>query len=523
MSNRTAVVVVHGMGQQEPGHLQRSLGRALSSAGDSVYVAPDRISGRTDTHRVTIVRPDGAETHVYEHYWADRYQDTRQRHVLPWAARLVGSRSLGPRIGGRNGFLEWVLGVITALPYLLLIVAVALGNRDTAVTLLEDVPTVGMLMSITLVAFALTKLAVRSHGGALAVGLGAGVLGAVLTDPGFGSFAFASATLALLWAPGWLLVASGLRGVGPIALVRTLLLVAVLVPASFSIVAGRFLTGGLPAALTLVLLAYWLRHWIGDVARYLDHSAANAEESNRLRKDAADFLWDICTDTRYGYDDIVLVAHSQGGFVAYDALTSVWQRWAADHDIDFEEGVAIDDVDRLAGADSRTEIEWGAAVDELFDALRQRSVPWKVSHFVTLGSPIGHAAGLLANGPADLRSMADDRSVSVCPPVLHGEPPSVAYRAATGRRFHHTSVFAAVKWTNVVYANDLLGGPVTGDGLGSGARNIVLGDGETSFSPTVLDFAIRFPHDAYWKSPKPAFDPHVASTLALLHHILTGE
>ncbi len=523
MPTRTAVVVVHGMGQQQPGRLQRSLGRALATDEDTVYSAPDRISGRRDTHRVTIVHPDGDETHVYEHYWADRYQDTRMRHVLPWLARLLGHRGLGPRIGPRNGTLEWTVGIVASLPYLLLITAVALGNRSAVADLLTDVPTLGLLAALVLTAFAVTKLVVRSHAGAALVGLVAGAIGALFLDPALGSFEFATAALALAWAPGWLLVASGLKGVGPIAVLRMLLGVGILVPLSFSLVEGGLAAGGLPAAITLVVAGFWLRHWIGDVARYLDRSAANAEETDRLRRDAAAFLAAVCDDTRYGYDEVVVVAHSQGGFVAYDALTTVWERWAADHDIDYEERVAIDDIDRLAGQAPPSAVEWGAAVDELRDALRARNDPWKVSHFVTLGSPIGHAAGLWATGPDDLARLVEDRTLSTCPPRLHGDPGSVAYRGRHGRRFHHTSVFAAVRWSNVVYANDLLGGPVEDDGLGGAVRNLVLGDGDPRLSPTVMDFALRFPHDAYWRSPRPVFDDLVETSLELLRHVCRGD
>ncbi len=523
MSKRIAVVVVHGMGQQRPGVLQRSLGRALAKHDDTVYVAPDRVSGRTDTHRVTIVHPGGDETHVYEHYWADRYQDTRLVHVVPWVWRLLLSRDLGTRLGSRDPVLEWAVGVVAALPYLLLLVAAGFGGRTAASDLLTDIPVVALLTSIVLAAFVVTKLVVRNHAGAIVVGLAAGVAAALLTRPDVAGFEFAAALLALLWAPGWLLVAAGLRSVGPVPLLRMLLTLTALVPLSLSIVEGHLVVGGLPAALTVIVLGFWLRHWLGDVARYLDRSAANAQQTDRLRRDAAAFLGEVCGDTRYGYDEVVLVAHSQGGFVAYDALRTVWERWAADHDIDYEERVAIDDVDRLAGDPSRTDIEWGAAVDELRDALVQREDPWKVSNFITLGSPIGHAAGLLANGHAHLDALAADRTLSTCPPRLHGEPPSVAYRGRGGRRFHHTSVFSAVKWTNVVYAHDLLGGPVDEAGLGGAVRNVILGEGDPSFSPTVLDFGLRFPHDAYWQSPRKAFDDHVSAALDLLRHASTPD
>lgn len=511
------------MGQQRAGMLQRSLGEALSTPDDEMYVAPDRISGRTDTHRVTIVHPGGDETHVYEYYWADRFQDTRMRHVLPWVLRLLGSRQLGDRIGGRRTALEWTLGIITALPYTWLVLIALLGDRESLAEALVDIPEFGAITAIILLAFTITKLAIRSHAGAIVVGMTAGALGAVVTDPDLGSFSFALAALTLMWAPGWILIAAGLRGVGPVAFLRILVVVAVLVPLSLAVVDPKLALGGLPAALTLFILTHWMRHWMGDVARYLDRSAANAEESDRLGRDAAEFLWKVCADVHYGYEDVVLVAHSQGGFVAYDALCLTWARWAEDHEVDFEERVAMDDVDRLAAGDERTGIEWGAAVDELFDALRQRDVPWKLRHFVTLGSPIGHAAGLLGNGTSDLHRRAVERSLATCPPTLHGEPGSVAYTTPFGRRFHHTSVFAAVRWSNVVYSNDLLGGPVDADGLGGEVQNLVLGEGDLDFSATILDFALRFPHDAYWRSTRPVFDPHVARTLALLRHICRGD
>lgn len=491
--SRTAVLVVHGMGQQRPGETQRSLGEALARPGDRCYLAPDRLTGRTDTHRVTIEGPAGHVAHVYEHYWSDRFQDTRLTTVVRWLLGLLVQGGLEWRLGGRTAAVEWAIGIVAVLPYWI-IAAASLASDDRALGgFLDGVPAVGMVLGVVVGAFALTTLVARSKWVAALIGVGAGAATALATtdlDPPTAGVA----TVVLLWAPLWLLAGASLRGMGPLAWVRILLVVVAAMVATFSMVEGEFVIGGLPGILTVLVVVVWLRHWLGDVARYLDASPGNVAEADRLRRETTSLVAGICADSHYDYDRVVVVAHSQGGFVAYDALQRVFQAWARDHALDPEERAAVAELDHeLDGASPES---WAAGVAVLRRRMEAAEDPWPVSTFITLGSPIAHAAGLLVPDEAHLEQRLEARGLSSCPPRQYGEPASIAYGTGSSMRLHHTSVFGVTEWVNVAFAHDLLGGPVNEGALGGLAHDVV--PGADRYEPTILDFLRAFPHDGYW-------------------------
>lgn len=509
----TAVLVVHGMGQQRPGATQRSLGEALAGPDDEMYLAPDRITGRSDTHRVTVRTPSGDEAHVYEHYWSDRFQDTRLAGVLPWLFRLLVGHGLGPRIGGRSAPTEWVVGVAAVLPYWLLLAASLTSDDPTLDGFLDGIPAVGAVLAILVASWALAARLTRSAWvGALIGGL-AGTAGAVATtdlDPR----AAGTAVVVLAWAPLWLLIGAALRGVGPVAWIRILIVGVGAMLVAFSVVEGRLVIGGLPGVLTIAVVVTWLRHWLGDVARYLDASPGNAGEADRLRTETTDLIERLTGDERYGYDRVVVVAHSQGGFVAYDALRRAFESWAVGHVLDPEERAAVHELDHELG-EGRPEPEaWAAAVALLRRRMEATDDAWPVATFVTLGSPIAHATGLLAPDAGALDRRLAERGLASCPPRRHGSPPSIAYDSADGMRLHHTSLFAVTEWVNVAFTHDLLGGPVTADGLGGLVHDVEAGG--TRFEPTIFDFLRAFPHDTYWEPAHPRFADDTAGIVALL-------
>ncbi|NND85246.1 MAG: hypothetical protein HKN46_08885 [Acidimicrobiia bacterium] len=509
--SRTAVLVVHGMGQQRPGATQRSLGEALAGPDDEWYLAPDRITGRTDTHRVTIRTPAGDEAHVYEHYWSDRFQDTRLSAVAPWLLRLLASRGLGPRIGGRSGFVEWAIGIAAVLPYWFLAAASFASSDPTLDGFLDGVPAMGIVLGLFVAAWAITARLTRSVLAAAGVGaIAGGIAAAATVDLDLQTAGIGLVLLA--WAPLWLAIGAAMRGMGPIAWVRILIAVVVAMLLAFSMVEGQFVIGGLPGVLTVLVVGVWLRHWLGDVARYLDATPGNAAEADRLRRETTELVTRLSSDKRYRYDNVVVVAHSQGGFVAYDALVGAFQSWAGSHVLDPEEQAAVHGLDHELASGAASPESWSAAVELLRTRMEATGEAWPVSAFITLGSPIGHAAGLLATDAAQLRKRIEERGLASCPPHQHGAPPSVAYGTDTGMRLHHTSVFAVTEWVNIAFVHDLLGGPVTAEGLGGLVRDVSLGDDD--FEATIFDFLRAFPHDAYWSGSR--FEAETERAVALL-------
>jgi hypothetical protein len=117
--------------------------------------------------------------------------------------------------------------------------------------------------------------------------------------------------------------------------------------------------------------------------------------------------------------------------------------------------------------------------------------PWRISDFVTMGSPLTHAALLLTQHGAleELAEKVADREFPVAPPVWsQHERGRVFYwsrpvrSGGTGNgelKLQHSSMFALTTWTNLYFTQrmavmgDFIGGPITSD-LSPGTLNVPL-------------------------------------------------
>jgi uncharacterized protein YndB with AHSA1/START domain/pimeloyl-ACP methyl ester carboxylesterase len=106
-----AVIVIHGIGEQEPGATLRSLvASGLFTSEDrnervneTSYVKPDRVTGSFELRTVMFDptpnqgEPTNPTTDVYELYWAHLMRDTTVGQVLDWFRRLLVRRKVpGP-------------------------------------------------------------------------------------------------------------------------------------------------------------------------------------------------------------------------------------------------------------------------------------------------------------------------------------------------------------------------------------------------------------------------------------------
>ncbi len=74
----------------------------------------------------------------------------------------------------------------------------------------------------------------------------------------------------------------------------------------------------------LGMLTGWLVKSLGDLARYTDDSPDNIDMRQAIRQRVVSLLEKLHNDERYGR--IVVVGHSLGGIVAYDALRLLWAK-----------------------------------------------------------------------------------------------------------------------------------------------------------------------------------------------------
>jgi hypothetical protein len=91
-SPRQAVVLIHGIGEQQPGEILNGfLGSGVLGTNESdAFIKPDKFSDSFELRRASVksnsVRPI---TDVYEFYWAHKIQDTNLGHLFGWLRPLI--------------------------------------------------------------------------------------------------------------------------------------------------------------------------------------------------------------------------------------------------------------------------------------------------------------------------------------------------------------------------------------------------------------------------------------------------
>ncbi len=254
---------------------------------------------------------------------------------------------------------------------------------------------------------------------------------------------------------------------------------------------------------------------VGDAARYLHVAPENVDCRRAIRTMGVRVLKSL---HRRGYDRIIVVGHSLGAVIGYDIL---YHTWAAFNEDKPSAGApayaALDALETLTaslidGQDVEVS-KFQTAQRAYFNEMKANGVRWRVSDFITLGSPLAHAQILMARDATELTAKSNDRELPCCPPTLEISQHELATLrrfsyppAAAARVPHHAAVFGPTRWTNLffpcraIFRGDLIGGPVQS----------VLGRG-------IRDIAVRtrlwrgfFSHTLYW-TPEGGDDAHVAA------------
>ena len=266
-----------------------------------------------------------------------------------------------------------------------------------------------------------------------------------------------------------------------------------------------------------------LIHYIGDAARYLSPHPRNIALRQKIRADGVRLLKQL-QDSR-DYERIIIVGHSLGSAIGYDLITRLWLDYNSVYD--FKTNAPI--IAQLLAEGKRPqpvirhvlyEAGKGLLSDATPEALqrfrnsqlqgwkeqRRWSNPWRISDFVTLGSPLAHAMLLLARDREEFDARKRQRELPTCPPVkdekgyAYNDP--VSYPVGNGKQFtplilHHAAPFAVIRWTNIFFParlglfGDVIGGPL----------QKVFGTGIRDISVTLTSWRRFTPaaHTAYWK------------------------
>lgn len=224
--------------------------------------------------------------------------------------------------------------------------------------------------------------------------------------------------------------------------------------------------------------------YMGDAARYLSPDPHNVEVRQSIRAGGIELLKKLHDSKKYSR--IIVVGHSLGSVIGYDILTHYWARVNPkfyppnDSNQDFLE--AMEKV--LIRGEHKKELSQKEKMDfqklqhEVWKELRRNQNPWRVTDFVTLGSPLTHAQFLLGDSKKELQLRQQQRELPTCPPIMEdnkyiGYQESVLFKMKEKddptkeyqrniRPLHHAALFAVTRWTNIYFPGDIIGGELKG-------------------------------------------------------------
>ncbi len=237
--------------------------------------------------------------------------------------------------------------------------------------------------------------------------------------------------------------------------------------------------------------------YVGDAARYLSPTPQNIDARKNIRNAVIQFLTKLHEESPLRYGRIIVVGHSLGSVIAYDALTHLWQQRHStianpspfDQPKMAEALVAGALLDQAAATAASPTVDclldkYRVAQRELLAEQQELGVSWRISDLVTLGSPLTHACFLLADDPLGWQDLLHQRVYPTSPP----QPEDPRDKDHLSKHFavsdvnsfsltilHHAALFACTRWTNLYFPSDPIGGKVTGsEGFGYGIKDVPL-------------------------------------------------
>jgi len=213
-----------------------------------------------------------------------------------------------------------------------------------------------------------------------------------------------------------------------------------------------------------------------------------------------------------------LVGHSLGSVIGYDILTHAWVDFHKQYQPGNEAMDALEALEEFARAGNVDPDVVQVAQRRYFEELKANGNTWRVTDFVTMGSPLAHAAILLAKDAGDLWNKQQDREFPTSLPTLE----TVRREHVDRKRFsfevdrkkldsyrlpHHAAVFGPTRWTNLYFPcrriiqGDLVGGPL----------NPVMGHGIRDVPVFTRQRFGLLSHTLYWSVCSATDEPHISA------------
>jgi len=254
--------------------------------------------------------------------------------------------------------------------------------------------------------------------------------------------------------------------------------------------------------------------YVADAARYLTPSPDNIDERNKIRTEGIKLLRTLHESGKYFR--IIVVGHSLGSVIGYDIIRHLWADLRESHDpqpvkqpcaAEFDQIVA-----RLQQEQSVADVigvdEFQQKQHELWREHRAAGIPWLITDFITLGSPLAHATLLMADDPQGFEQRKIEYEFPCCPPVPVQNTHYQKNYQCTGQSHpvsvripHHGAPFAPTRWTNLFFPyhnvifGDLIGGPLA-ENFGKGVRDVPVRPSHAGRLRNTL-----YSHVCYWEPP----------------------
>jgi uncharacterized membrane protein len=419
-TGRKAIVIIHGIGNQQPMATVRNLLYNLIGKNAHFFSSPNRITDDLELRRLSVA---GKDTDLYEYYWANLISDPNVYEVFSWIFHILFRKKPSER-------LKVVIPILRIIIFLLSIAA------------------------LVLIIHYLNYYSGR-------IGVFETLVGSVMI----------------------------------IFLIRTF----------FPTIARVFLTNAIV-------------QYIGDAVRYLTPTPQNIDSRAKIRRGGIELLKKLheakseADETKYRYDKIIVIGHSLGSTIAYNVLSHLWSEYNTLHGNN--EGTELLKQDALENiqeyvmnGDIEAE-EYQKLQENLLIEQKKIGNPWRISDFITLGSPLTHVSLLIAKDEVDFEKRKIQREFPICPPIVDKFNKGFSYKLnykvkkseldnstiRTLKVLHHAAHFGMTKWTNIYFTNDFVGGSLKKD-FGNGILELRLK--AKGFFNRVLPMAS---HTLYWES-----------------------
>lgn len=491
MAARQAIVVIHGMGEQRPVETLNRFSRVITPEGMTFYSKVDRLTESFEARR-HLIPPQpglGTQTEIYEYHWAHLMQGNRLGDLFPLLRRMLLP------VPGWWGAPLTLIAVGAAF----LLVMSLIGPPEITVPAVAEI--LLALLALTGIGFVVRYVPV----GLIVLWL--------LIWVGIGWVAWA-----VVWGP--------LRDVlGQLE----------------SDAIRALLGGGLTAIATTYLISQALPKWLTssfvDVVRYLDTTPRSFQARREIRAGIVDLLTAL---HEYGrYERVVIMAHSLGSYIAYDAISYLWAQMAKLHEGPklpkgqaggcaggkVPDGLAkLEQAASALDADVNTLDAYQTAQRGLWAGLRAQGNPWLITDFISFGSPMYFADRLYTRDRAQFDRRVELDELATCPPKkernkcnnIHNQGLYFSWNNGGHRVLHDAAPFAVVRWTNFWYPSfagffgDWFGGRLA-PLFGKGIKDIpVSGNRPHRWAPGAAHaMYLGFPDD---RRPG-SFTAHIADTL----------